>query len=759
MADRAAAKCSGPLRLALLGGGAVSRLLYLPALQRLCCDASIRLEVVVDPSGNALAKLQPAADQIGAELCQATFEEFFRDGRWKGGIDAAIVALPHHLHEASGQMSLAAGLHVFCEKPLGLDQDEVERMIVAAREAERILAVCQPRRSYPAAVAIRRLLQQGWMGPVTRVTWHEGQPYAWPAESLALLQRQHGGEEVFDIGAHVFDLLIWWLGSLQVCDYRDDARGGSGAEYDIHLQSDAGVQVDVSLSRLRTLRNTVEIACERGRICWNVKDPAAIVVEPRDWLVTEMPTVTFANGRADWLLEGVREQLGLFSDAVRGRGQPVATGQDALEYAKIFTACRQAQRIVIRPDVLSTGGRLAVVTGASGFIGCRLVERLLADGDRGVRALVHRPQSCARLARNPVDMEICDVRSPEVVQRGLSEADVVFHCTGSASCDRDTIVEGTLNVLRGAEAGGVRRVVVFSSMLAYGDPPANGSADETLRQQASGFEYGRAKREMERQCVEFARKSRTDVVILEPTCVFGPFGSDFVANQLNAMLEDQFFVVADGAGTANLVYVDNLLDAAILAADASCTSGTRYIVNEEEWVTTWAEYFGALGDAVLGLPASDFPSLSLDQLEQVAASRRKLRSFPMVVRQALRSDDLARQWLSQSTLFLVWRALKRLRGVPNVQNLLPTGNETPLALRWEHDLNGRVEKLLARLGSEPKPSFDVAGGRFFSSQSVFSSERIRRDLGWHPRVSRNEALQETVDWARRTYTHRAPAFK
>lgn len=734
------------MRVGLIGAGAVSRIFYIPLLRQGFAD--LELKLVVDTSQTAIKRLGGLDPRIA--IVNGGFGEAIANARCE--IDAVIIALPHRLHAESVELAHELGLHVFCEKPLGMDEGEVRRMVTAATRAKRVLAVCHPRRSYPAAKGIKRLLELGWLGRVQKVIWTEGQPYAWPAESLAQVQRQSGGEEIFDIGAHVFDLLSWWLGPLDLRDYRDDSRGGAGAEFDVVVAARDCASINVHLSRLYHQTNEVVVECESGRILWKIQNADHFEVDCPGASELGLPRISLGEPVPTTLMAAFRDQLERFGRATSGRGSPSATGTDAMGYATLFSEIRKRQSPVTASSV-NGAGRVSVVTGASGFIGSRLVERL-HDLNVPIVALARRAQNCVRIARLPIDIRLSDIRSDPELASHLKGADTVYHCAGSAHSGLDAIVDGTMNVLKAAEAQQVRRVVVFSSMLSRGDPPLVGAINEDSVSSNSGMAYGVAKREMVARCLEFAKTSRVEVVILEPTCVYGPFAPDFVVGPLEQMLAGDYFFIDGGRGQANLVHVDNVIDAALLAASVPHAAGKRYLVNEDDHASTWAEYLAELSTCLGELDAREFPSISLAELDGALAARSRDRRFPWVVRNAIRSSPLAREWLSKARWFpWVSRLKARLSG--RRKQRVPNDSHSPVVATAKSSST----KLLERIVDASAWHFDRASGVFFASQATYSAARIRDDLGWIPSINRREGMIQTIEWARLAFKSRLASTK
>lgn len=720
-----------------MGAGAVSQIFYLPLFAR--GMAGLRLVGIVDPDP------PDEAFASGVSVHRDSFEAVFANAALMADVDAVLVALPHHLHARCVQAALAQGKHVFCEKPLALSQAELDEIEEADPRGERVLAICQPRRQFAAASAVARLVREGALGRPVRVAWREGQPYAWPAASISQILAEHGGSELFDIGAHVFDLLSWWFGPLNVIGYADDAAGGTAAEFSIDLHGESELPVRVQLSRLHRLENVCEIGFERGSLRWHLASPGTVELLGGDLAALGPVRLTpVPNEAPSTMIDAIAADLRQFAAAVSGGPRSNAGLPDARRVARIFDACRAR---VGAPDASASAseGVGYLVTGAAGFIGCALVEALVARRQR-VHALVHTPKNSVRLARLGAPMSKADILRPETFAALIPRDGVVLHCAVSHASPRTSVVDGTMTVLRAAHSAGARRVVILSSMLAMGDPPAEGSVDELTPLPQSPMAYAAAKAEMERAALEFGRSSGLEVVILRPTCVFGPYGSDFGSAHLDAMAAQTYFYVEQGRGRANLVYVDNLVDAILLAATAPGIAGECFLVNEEERETTWGEYFSDLANAAFG--SSAWPSFSAAEVGDLKAEWSRRNRFPGVLRNAVRAHPATREWLAANPLFRGWQKLRRLGRYSDATAELATSSASdPIAPCVED----RKALLRERLVGDRRCFYDASYGLFFASRAVYRSAEARRRLGWAPRVGREEAMEATRAWVRRAY--------
>lgn len=212
---------------------------------------------------------------------------------------------------------------------------------------------------------------------------------------------------------------------------------------------------------------------------------------------------------------------------------------------------------------------LILVTGGTGFIGEHLVARLLARGER-VRVLSRRiGGSAVREEGTTGCLEIVhgDITDARAVERAVAGAHVVYHL---AACARpwspdpqefDAVnVHGTAHVCRAARSQGVRRLVHVSTALV-----------NTLSGKQAATPYQRTKRDAEAIVQQFVAGGG-DAVIVRPTRVYGP-GRWNQANSVTKLIDlyrrGWFrFRIADGDARGNYVYVEDIVEGMILAAES-----------------------------------------------------------------------------------------------------------------------------------------------------------------------------------------------
>ncbi len=249
-------------------------------------------------------------------------------------------------------------------------------------------------------------------------------------------------------------------------------------------------------------------------------------------------------------------------------------------------------------------GTRVLVTGATGFIGGRLTERLIIEEGAAVRALVRNFASAARLGRFAVDMVGGDINSPEAVDRAVAGCDVVFHCAYDFSGDerqrRAATAASTRVMMEAALRHRCRRVVFVSTVSVYGNTP-DGDLDERSPRRYSGVVYNDSKLDAEKVALEYCARGLS-VSVVQPTVVYGPYGGTWTVRPLEQLRGGRVILINGGTGLCNAVYVDDVVSALLLAATTDRAHGETFLVSGSGPVT-WREFFGAY-EALLGKTAT-----------------------------------------------------------------------------------------------------------------------------------------------------------
>lgn len=273
------------------------------------------------------------------------------------------------------------------------------------------------------------------------------------------------------------------------------------------------------------------------------------------------------------------------------------------------------------------------VTGANGFLGSHVVERLLARGDEPV-ALVRPNADLKWLQGVAVEVVQTTLSDPDALGRALDGAEVVVHLAGATrarplSVFFDINVGLTRAVLDACAraARPPRRVVLSSSLAAMGPSSSRLPLTESQPPLPVGA-YGRSKRDAEQVLLA---DRRVEGVALRPTAIYGPRDVD-VLEMLHLARHGIFVRLGFGAPLYNWLYATDAAEAFVCACHAPAAAGEIFNV----------------GDAVNYTPAES------DQIvaRAVNAPRRLTLHLPVVaVKAAALLADLASVWSPRPPTF------------------------------------------------------------------------------------------------------------
>jgi NAD dependent epimerase/dehydratase len=250
-------------------------------------------------------------------------------------------------------------------------------------------------------------------------------------------------------------------------------------------------------------------------------------------------------------------------------------------------------------------GKRTLVTGADGFIGSHLTEKLVRNG-HDVRAFCYYNSFNSRGWLDTVPKEILsqieivmgDIRDPNLVRDSMKGVDIVFHLAAliaipfsyhSPDSYVDTNVKGTLNVLQGARHHGTARVVVTSTSEVYGTAMYVPIDEKHPRQPQSP--YAASKLGADALAESFFRSFEIPVTIARPFNTFGPRQSAraVIPSVIIQLLSGSSEIrLGDVTPTRDLLYVDDTIDGFIAIAetekligeDCNLSSGTEISIKD-----------------------------------------------------------------------------------------------------------------------------------------------------------------------------------
>ncbi len=258
-----------------------------------------------------------------------------------------------------------------------------------------------------------------------------------------------------------------------------------------------------------------------------------------------------------------------------------------------------------------------LVTGAGGFLGQILSQRLLANGV-SVHALVHHTAKGVVKEERGLQVFQGDVEDKESIRRAMEGCDQVYHLAALATPwvkDPERFyrvnVTGTDNVLRIANERGVHKVLHISTGATLG--PQKGASpvteDQSLAPEEAGTHYEKSKILSERLVQEAVKEGRSKAVIANPTRLYGP-GPMRTSNAVTKLIRDHLrgswrVIPGDGKSVGNYVFTDDVIEGMTLALERGRT-GERYLL-------------GGSNSSLKGL---------FEKIEEVSGRKRRMAYVP-----------------------------------------------------------------------------------------------------------------------------------
>ncbi len=335
------------LRVAVVGCGAVAQIHHLPAI---LASREVEPAVLVDADEKRARAL---AERFGLGKLVKVMTDY---RQLPGKVEAAVVALPNHLHAPVSVELLRQGVSVLVEKPMAINVRECGEMIAAAAAGRATLAVGLDFRFFDSSLLVRNLLRDGLLGAIRGFDLRQGVIPRWPFATDFLLRKEMaGGGVLADFGVHVLDLLLWWLGDWTAVDYRDDAVGGVESDCEMELTLASGelaIPGKVEISRTRNLRNTCIFTGERATLeagIWDSDPTIKLSIADREVSLAGHARRTDEAGASLNFADVFVRQIDDFAAAVRARREPFVSGAEGRRSLALIEACYERRRPLVLP--------------------------------------------------------------------------------------------------------------------------------------------------------------------------------------------------------------------------------------------------------------------------------------------------------------------------------------------------------------------------------------------------------------------------
>ncbi len=350
------------------------------------------------------------------------------------------------------------------------------------------------------------------------------------------------------------------------------------------------------------------------------------------------------------------------------------------------------------------------IIGAAGFVGARLVESLVLDGRERVQAVVRAYRSLASLARlgPAVTVKLADAEDRASLIPAVRGSSVVVNLTTGPPAG---IMPSTQSILEACVAAQVPRLIHISSAVVYGEVASAALDDDSLPLTKHWMPYAQAKASAEIWLRAQLTTTPTEIAVLRPGFVWG-VRSPHTMSVVRALLEKRAYLVGDGEGVFNSIFVDNLVASLRACCRHSGDISGFFNVADEEPVT-WRDFYSALAGP-LGYDMRQMPSVSAAH-------------FPWSARAAVEYVQL-------------------LPVVNDLYHRLKTRLPDRVKSRLKKWLAGRHDYGTGTMSYVTKPTVDREVWHLQKVRHKLPATKFARHFGFSPPVTFDDAIRRTLCW-------------
>lgn len=515
--------------------------------------------------------------------------------------DVVHILTPVPIHKTIAIACLENGCHVLIEKPMCLSVEEADEIIQIAQKKKLLVCVDHMRLFDPLIIKVRKLLESGTLGSIVNISAGYSYDFLQKMDTYPAIRwiKDLPGGTFFDVMPHPLCLLEEFMPGLVVekSIFKKNKEGLITDLLTIFRAPSGTATLHMSLN-IFPLKNYVEFECNKG----------IIRVDFRNFLITIRRLYKLPNaierivGNLSVGMQTLGDSIASIFSFILGKLDPYAGIDYIVEhfYQAITekgvspVTAEKAKRLLELTETIFQGikekkqegsGRAALlkesevlVTGGTGFIGRRLVNRLLEKGYK-VRVLTHRTitdEQYRSIFQREVDVFQGDIYNYEDLEKACTGIKTVYHAAAAMKGDwnyhLDTTITGTKNLLDAAIKMGVKHFVYVSTLNVYNATryPLGNSINEDFPYEENPEKrgsYSHAKLRAEEIVREYAEKNTISISILRPGLVYGPGKASFLKDAGIKISKKMVVVLSGGWRKIPLVYVDNLVDALVMAGE------------------------------------------------------------------------------------------------------------------------------------------------------------------------------------------------
>jgi predicted dehydrogenase/nucleoside-diphosphate-sugar epimerase len=553
--------------------------------------------------------------------------------------DAVHILTPPDTHAKLAIQAMEAGCHVLVEKPMALAVQEADSMIAAARDNRVKLCTNHNYLFNPSLMKAKRLVESGAIGEVVHVYSYYGQGNEETYGSTT------GGSShwAFRLPGSVFTNFLPHLISLQLAFFEVESVAGvtlaqaNGTEklmteMTALLQGSSASGTMCISMRTKPYAKFVDVYGTKGILHADLAREVCTIHKARRLprMLTraifnledsvQLTTGTVVN-MAKLALGKLKNYAGLyvlvrrFYDSIRNDQEPPVPGEEGRKMVEVLEKVwkglstqpsrpravslttppsgpkSDAERLIVERHGMP--GKV-LVTGATGFLGYRLVEALSRCGVDVVALVRDKTRVSPQLERQ-AKLVCGDVRDAASVEAAMQDIAVVYHCAGITTnavpwtSHLEINVRGTENVFKEALKARVQRVIHISSVMVYGlSSPQN----HALVQESTPYaqkvhrwaHYLRSKLEADKLAFAYWHDYGLPVTVIRPGILYGP-GAIWPISRRLMRVGRLGLLIGSGQNRLPYTYIDNAVDCLLLAAMVRQAIGQAYNVVDEPELT------------------------------------------------------------------------------------------------------------------------------------------------------------------------------